>query len=129
VKILEVIDTFAWIEYFAGSEKGQKARPYIEGGEAITPSIVMAEFSDKYSREKMNPKERLKFMRNKSTVHPLDAELAEAAGAINAERRMKVKGWGLVDSVVLATARTREAKVVTGDEHFEDLDEATVVIL
>jgi predicted nucleic acid-binding protein len=121
------MDTFAWIEYFAGSEKGERAKGHVEGGEAITPTIVIAEFTDKYTREKMNPKERLKFMRTKSTIVALDDEIAEMAGKISAERRPKVKGWGLVDSVVLATARVRGVKVVTGDEHFKDLDEAIMI--
>ena len=122
-----IIDTFAWIEYFAGSSRGEKARPFIEGGEAVTPALVVAEFTDKYVREGVNPDERLKFIRAKSMVAPLDDETAEAAGRISAERRMKVKGWGLVDSCVLAIARARGAKVVTGDGHFNGLDEAVMI--
>jgi len=38
-----------------------------------------------------------------------------------------VKGWGLVDSIMLATARVRKMKVVTGDEHFRDLPEAIMI--
>ena len=121
---MEVLDTFAWIEYFAGSAQGEKVRQCVESGEAITPSIVVAEFTDKYERERTNPKEQLSFVRTKSSIAPLDDVIAEAAGRISAQRRTKVKGWGLVDSVVLATARTLEAKVVTGDEHFRDLKEA-----
>src|SRR5216684_818281 len=103
------MDTFAWIEYFAGSEKGERAKGHIDSGEAITPTIVIAEFTDKY------------------TIVALDDEIAEVAGIISAERRAKVKGWGLVDSVVLATARVRGVKVVTGDEHFKDLNEAIMI--
>jgi predicted nucleic acid-binding protein len=123
----EVIDTFAWIEYFGGTEKGDNAKQYIESGEAITPTIVVAELTDKYLRERMNPKERLNFVRTKSTILPLDDEIAEVAGRISAERRPRVNGWGLVDSIVLATARARGLKVVTGDEHFRGLDEAVMI--
>lgn len=69
----------------------------------------------------MDPSERLTFMRIKTIIAPLDDEIAEAAGRISAERRRIVKRWGLVDSCVLATARTRGVKVVTGDDHFHDL--------
>jgi predicted nucleic acid-binding protein len=124
---MEVIDTFAWIEYFAGTARGEKARPFIEGGDAITPALVVAEFTDKYLREGMNPAERLKFMRMKTMILPLDDATAEAAGRISAERRHRVKGWGLVDSCVLATAKVKGLKVVTGDEHFEGLDEAIMI--
>jgi predicted nucleic acid-binding protein len=122
-----VIDTFAWIEYFAGSKQGEKAKAYIDGGEAITPTIVIAEFADKYAREKMIPTERLKFIRTKSTLAVLDDEIAEMAGALSAERRATMKGWGMADSIVLATARVRGVKVVTGDEHFKGLNEAIMI--
>jgi predicted nucleic acid-binding protein len=118
---MEVIDTFAWIEYFAGSVRGEKAKMFIESGEAITPTLVVAEFTDKYLREGINPDDRLRFIRVKTVIAPLDDETAEIAGRLNTERRRMVKGWGIVDSCVLATARARGAKVVTGDEHFKDL--------
>lgn len=124
---LEVIDTFAWVEYFAGSERGQRAKQFVEGGEGITPSIVIAEFTDKYEREGMNSEERLAFIKTKTTISSLDEDIAEAAGKISAQRRTKVRGWGLVDSVVLATARAKGVKVVTGDEHFRDLAEAQMI--
>jgi predicted nucleic acid-binding protein len=88
---------------------------------------VIAEFVDKYERERMNPAERLSFIKAKSSVSPLDDVIAEASGRICAERRAKIKGWGLVDSVVLATARGVGASVVTADEHFRDLKEAIMI--
>jgi len=124
---VEVIDTFAWIEYFAGSSRGEKAKQFVEMGDGITPAVVVAEFTDKYVREGKNPDERLKFIRTKTMIQPLDDEAAEAAGRINAQRRTKVKGWGLVDSCVLATAREKGLKVVTGDEHFKGLSETIMI--
>ena len=82
-----MIDTFAWVEYFAGTSRGEKAKPFIESGDAVTPSVVVAELTDKYVREGVNPEERLKFMRSKTMVSPLDDETAEAAGRISANRR------------------------------------------
>jgi predicted nucleic acid-binding protein len=102
-------------------------RGYIESGEAFTPTIVLAEFTDKYARENLDPKERLRFLKTISALAPLDEEIAELAGKISAQRRREVKGWGLVDSIVLATARIREMKVVSGDEHFRGLDEAIMI--
>ena len=59
---------------------------------------------------------------------PLDDELAETAGRIQSERKKIVERWGIVDSIILATARTKGGKVVTGDEHFRDLKLDTVMI-
>jgi predicted nucleic acid-binding protein len=89
---------------------GHRARAYIEEQETITPAVVIAEFTDKYVREKLDPAERLLFIRMKSTIAVHDDRIAEAAGRINAERRVKVRGWGIVDSFILATARERGNK-------------------
>lgn len=88
---------------------------------------MLAEFTDKYTRENLDFKERLRFIKTISALAPLDEETAELAGKISAERRQQVKGWGLVDSIVLATARTKKMKVITGDEHFRSLDDAIMI--
>ncbi|MEM1558261.1 MAG: hypothetical protein QXR44_06315 [Thermoproteota archaeon] len=36
--------------------------------------------------------------------------------------KKKVKGWGLADSIVYASGLVKEAEIVTGDEHFKNLD-------
>ena len=77
----------------------------------------------------MNPSERLAYIKNRSIVAVLDYEIAEIAGRLSAERRKKVRGWGLVDSIVLATARSRKAKVLTGDDHFRDLKDEVIMIV
>ncbi len=49
------------------------------------------------------------------------------AGEIDVEMKKKVRGWGLVDSIVLTFVRSADAKVVTGDEHFRDIKEAIMI--
>ena len=47
-----VFDTYAWVEYFIGSERAIVAKEYIERGEEIvTSDIVLAEIARKYLRE------------------------------------------------------------------------------
>mgnify|MGYP001030019613 CR=1 FL=1 len=116
-----VIDSFAWFEYFSGSTAGARAKPFIESSRGITPTIVIAELSEKYRREELAFDEDLNFIISRTRVIPLDTGIAEKAGALSHERKRKVKRWGLADSIVLATARKHEAKIVTGDKHFRDL--------
>ncbi len=116
-----VIDSFAWFEYFAGSSAGAEAKPFIESGKSITPTIVIAELAEKYRREKLAFAPDRDFITGKTRVISLDTGIAEKAGTINHERKRAVKRWGLADSIVLATAREHGAKIVTGDEHFRDL--------
>lgn len=122
-----VIDSFAWLEYFAGSNSGLKAKPFIENGKGITPTIIIAELSEKYRREKLAFNADLNFIAAKTRVVTLDSEIAVNAGALSYERKRLVKRWGLVDSIVLATARKHKGRIVTGDEHFRDLTEAIMI--
>ena len=47
-----VIDTYAWIEYFRGTKKGEIVKNYLLSAENVyTPSIVLAEIVRKYIRE------------------------------------------------------------------------------
>lgn len=66
-------------------------------------------------------------MKTKTSIAPLDEEVAEVAGRLSAERRPRVSGWGLVDSCVLATARVKGLRVVTGDGHFAGLREVVMI--
>ena len=122
-----VIDSFAWIEYFVGSKAGELAEQYIDGGQSITPTIVIAELSAKYARLKQDFAPKLRFIVLKSRTVALDEDIATLAGVISVERKIKVSRWGLVDSIILATARLQKANVVTGDQHFSDLKEAIMI--
>ena len=126
-----VIDSYAWIEYFRGTRAGVKARRYIEEENSATPTILIAELSRKLLREIEARREtpegrrvRLKFIRASTLIVNLTEDIAILAGKINVEGR----GWGLADSIILATARKSKAKVVTGDEHFRDLVEEIIMI-
>ncbi len=123
-----VIDSFAWLEYFIGSSTGTNAKPFIEGGNAITPTIVIAELAEKYRRERIPFAQDLDFIAAKTRVIPLDKSIAEKAGVLSHDRKRAAKRWGLADSIVLATAREHRAKIVTGDEHFRDLVHETIMI-
>ena len=123
-----VIDSHAWIEYFRGTEAGRAARAYVEGDGAATSTMTLANLREKYAREHWAWFDQdLAFVTTRTQVVPLDRALALMAGQLNYERKSLVRGWGMADSVVLATARSASAKVVTGDRHFEGLPDAIML--
>lgn len=129
-----VIDAYAWIEYFKASKCGEVAKKYIESEGSATPTIVVSEISRKLQREievgnetREGRLKRLEFIRATSRIVNLDFEVAVEAGKTDLDMKKKVKGWGLADSIVLCTARNAKGKVVTGDEHFRELEEVIFI--
>ena len=119
-----VIDSYAWIAYFMGTEAGEKAKPIIEGTEEkITPTICLAEIyakTLKVENQELAETQRL-FIKEKSALAPLDELIAVESAKIQAKMKKEVADWGLADSIVYATGQTKKAEVVTGDEHFKKL--------
>jgi len=130
-----IIDAYAWIEYFRGSKSGEEAKHYIEDEDSATPTIVVAELSRKLFKEIKRGVEtvegrraKLEFVGTITEIVGLSRDIAELSGEIDIERKDKVKNWGLADSIILATARKSNAKVVTGDRHFADLKDEVIIL-
>jgi len=97
--------------------------------ERLTPSICVAEVYAKSLRVEGLEKAELRrgFIKMRSAVVPLTEELAVEAAKLDVEMKERIEGWGLADSIVLATTRRRKAKVITGDEHFKGLADTTYI--
>ncbi len=123
-----LIDTYAWVEYFRGTEEGGIARRYIESDrEVMTPTIALAELSDKYRRSgktQVWESERRHMVEVLSAIVPLSPDSSDQAGAVKTEMRNVQPDFPLADGMILAIARERGAKVLTGDRHIRDLPDA-----
>ena len=131
-----VVDSYAWVEIFLGSEKGQFASQSIQDAEqVITPEIVLAEISRKYFREGAKEqliRSRLATISQSSELSQLDETIAIESGKAYLEisekaRKSKSRKPGLFDAIVLATARINKARVLTGDLHFRDIPETIML--
>ncbi len=127
-----VADSYTWIELFSGTSKGEEAKSKMEGAESvITPDTVLAEVARKYLREGIKEsiiRNRLATILEASEPAYVDDTTAiEAAKAYvqleKKAREERLKKPSLFDAVVLAVARINQGKVLTGDEHFENLPE------
>jgi predicted nucleic acid-binding protein len=127
-----VLDSYAWIELFIGSAKGRRVKEIFESADEVyTPDTALAEIARKYIREGIEDKiinVRLEQIVGASNIAYLDAKLALESAKCYMEladnaRKNKLNAPSLFDAIVLATGRSLEAKIVTGDEHFRLLDE------
>jgi len=126
-----LIDSFAWMEYFMGSERGRKVKKILEDTtvECLVSAINLAEVYAKSIRTDGMEKaeERRSFIQSRCAVIDVDDKLAIEAAKIDVEMKKRIEGWGLADSIVLATARSTGAKIITWDKHFLNLVEAEML--
>lgn len=124
-----VLDSFAWVEYFRGTEAGRAVAEELEGGLVGTPLVVLAELRDKYVREGIPEWSRdLAFIKAMTVFLPEDERIAIRAG--ETKNRMRADGrrdFGLIDGIIYETARAVDAILVTGDPHFRGVRDVRFV--
>lgn len=124
-----VIDAYAWVEYFAGSDLGAVVCGIVEEEEnlIVTNAITIAELASKFKRSGKEFSEPKKVLLSLSRIQEVDGAFAEEAGNLHAELRTTRKHLGLADAFVIATARRHKAKIVTGDQDFKGLKDVVLL--
>ena len=123
-----VIDSWAWIEYLSGSEKGRKAaNAMAEASELWTSSASVAEIVSKYRRASSDEAPAVRAVTTLSKIGVPTLDDAIEAGRIHAELEPRSRNFGFADSFVLQLARRKGAKVLTGDSDFRGMEEAQLL--
>ncbi len=116
--MLNVVDSSAWLAYFADEPGAVSFAPAIENTESlIVPTICLTEVFKVVARQRGegNALQAIAVMQQGRLVD-LDGELALAAAVVGATHKLP-----LADSIVFATARQFGALVWTQDEDFDGL--------
>jgi len=113
-----LVDSWAWIEYFKGSEAGKKAKEVIEGREQLLlATINAAEIYRFLLQNKSEDAEKLiKFVLSSSFIIPLETDLALRSAKL--KHNLKIR---LADAIVIATAEENKAQILTGDDDFKNM--------
>jgi predicted nucleic acid-binding protein len=127
-----LLDTSTIVEIFRsppGSSNFQKIITHIEGDEALYVSVVqLAEIADWAIRNKAPSEERIKAVKEMARVVLLDEKICLDAATIKQRRRQAGHDdFGLIDGIVLATARSIRQRVLTLDRDFAGEDDCTVI--
>jgi len=125
--ILVILDSFAWIEFFNGTEKGKKVEEKLTETMCYTSLIALAEISEFCARSNKDFNKFFEKIISVSTILPIDQEISILAGSVNFHRKKKVRDWGMMDSILLSTALIFNLKILTGDKHFEDLPNVEMI--
>ncbi|HVL48130.1 MAG TPA: PIN domain-containing protein [Candidatus Thermoplasmatota archaeon] len=120
---MDVLDTWAWVEYFQGSRAGARLRPLIEKGDVATCVLTFAELSDLHARaDRPGLEARLAFIARRGPVLDVTREAAQRAGLTKWAQRAARQSLGLGDAIIYEVARENGCDLVTGDEGFRGLD-------
>lgn len=124
-----LLDTFAWLEYFDGTEPGRRVGQALDAGPVYTCPTVLAELTSILTRRKGHEAagRYVRYALEAGACVDETAEVGVEAGRIHAEMKEGVPGFGMADAFVLAAARSRGVKVLTGDPHFEDVEDAEML--
>jgi toxin FitB len=115
---MNVVDSSAWLEYFANGPNASFFTSPIEDAERlIVPSVTIYEVFKRVlqQRDEGQALQAVATMQQGVVVH-LDERIALNAARVSADLKIP-----MADSIVLATARTHGAIVWTQDEDFKDL--------
>jgi len=115
---VNVVDSSAWLEYFADGPNATAFAPPIQAtADLVVPSITLLEvFKRVYQQRGEGPALQAVALMQQGRVVDLDGPLALAAAKVSADAKLP-----LADSVVLATARQFDATLWTQDADFEGL--------
>ncbi len=124
-----IIDAYAWIEYLVGSEPGIRVRTILEDerNDIFTCAVTVAEVVSKTIREGRNAETAYDILTGNSVIVDIDGEISRDAGVLHADMRKTRKDFGLSDAYVLATSRITKSKILTGDPHFEGIQNIILV--
>lgn len=125
-----LFDTYAWVELFDGTDEGTQVARVLEDTPVVyTAPIVLAEVYSKISRVKgrAEAEEATAKILDECASIETDASISLAAGRIHAEMKQKMPDFGMADAFILACARDRGVKVLTGDPHFKDIEDAVML--
>ena len=113
-----VFDSYAWVEYFAGSEKGKVVKKIIESQEEIlTPAICIGEIKRKYLKENKEHNSRIDFIIKRSKIIKIDFNIASKAASLCHENNLY-----MIDALVYASALQVNSELLTGDQHLKKLE-------
>ena len=124
-----IVDAWAWIEYFRGSEYGAKLNDILDdpATDIHTCAITIAEVISKTARDGRDVEAAHDMLLSNAQVIKMDEQISRQAGILHSKMRQTRKDFGIADAFILATANKLKAKIITGDPHFKDLENTMMI--
>ncbi|MBU0573355.1 MAG: type II toxin-antitoxin system VapC family toxin [Candidatus Margulisiibacteriota bacterium] len=114
-----LVDSCGWLEYFTEGKLAEKYYAYLRRfHNIITPTMVVYEVYKKIKKERGEEEALLAAAQIEETeIVPLTHSTALLAADVSLEHKIP-----MADAMIYATARIHSARLVTSDEHLENLE-------
>ena len=121
---MNVVDSSAWLAWFTNeASAGSFEKPIEDTESLLVPSICIAEVFKVIARERgQGDALQAIAVMHQGEIIPLDSNLAVSAAALGLKHRLP-----LADSIVYATAQSRNAVLWTQDDDFDGLPDVRYV--
>jgi predicted nucleic acid-binding protein len=122
-----IIDSHGWIEYFSDGKLAEKYSKYIEKSDPknyFTPAIIIYEvfkkFKANYSEE--DAITATAHIENCTKVIDIDTNYAILGADTSLNKKLP-----MADALIYCVASHLNAKLITSDKHFQDLDDVVFI--
>jgi len=121
--MLLIIDTYAWVEYFIGSQLGKKVKRLLENpkNKFITLECCLAELGGWAIRNNIDFKEVMCVVETNSKLLPISKKNWIDGAEIKSHMMKRIRDFGLIDALLIAKQKELKARLVTADLHFRNL--------
>ena len=121
--MIYIVDSYAWVEYFIGSKKGEVLKKlFLDGkNQFLTVECCLAEIKGWAIKNNKNFDKLYKIIRANSNLSGITEYNWIDAAIERAEQRKTRKNFGLIDAIILIKQKELNCKIISGDRHFEDM--------
>ena len=119
---MKLVDSSGWVEFLTGGSLADEyARHLGDPSQVLTPTVVLYEVYKWVRRERGEAEALLVAAQlSKTQIAPLTPTIALTAADVSLH-----KGLAMADAIVYATAASSQARLITSDRDFAELDGVT----
>jgi len=121
--LIYIADSYAWIEYFIGSKKGEILKKLFldEKNKFLTVECCLAEIKGWCLRENQDFEKLIKIIKSNSNILSIiEYDWIDAAKEKFEQRKLQ-KTFGLIDAMILTKQKELNCKIISCDKHFKNL--------
>jgi len=123
-----LLDTSALVAFFTSKRAASRIEKEVGDSELYVSQVQLAELADWATKSGLPAAERVEAVEQMASAVPLTKDICLTAAMIKFARRKKgVANFGIIDGIILATARSLGQSLVTFDADFEGEEDCVVL--